>query len=242
MGWAARGVVGNWRCRCARCVPRWRLNLWVGYFPTVQNAWKPADLGAAARPDGTPSRVTAMQEAACGIRFPPEGTVVAGSTFPTRRRVFKHRGELVYLPPAWYATDPPPPLPTVMMVGGEVQTLPPTGCGRATRSRTIRRFRRCARRQTRPGVRLRRLRAARSKTTTPECVNRQKPRQRPPNHLHQRCCAFHGFRNYPRLRPKPIQLGRSSGGRWAGTCAVDFGRVMHPDMFRRVSRTSRAIF
>src|SRR6478736_5964955 len=31
---------------------------------------------------------------------------------------FKHRGELVYLPPAWFASDPPPRLPTVMMNGG----------------------------------------------------------------------------------------------------------------------------
>jgi S-formylglutathione hydrolase FrmB len=35
---------------------------------------------------------------------------------------FKHRGELVYLPPAWYATNPPPPLPTLMMIGGEFNT------------------------------------------------------------------------------------------------------------------------
>ena len=35
---------------------------------------------------------------------------------------FKHRGELVYLPPAWYATNPPPPLPTIMMIGGEFNT------------------------------------------------------------------------------------------------------------------------
>ena len=35
---------------------------------------------------------------------------------------FKHRGELVYLPPAWFATNPPPKLPTVMMIGGEFNT------------------------------------------------------------------------------------------------------------------------
>ena len=28
----------------------------------------------------------------------------------------------VYLPPAWYATNPPPRLPTVMMIGGEFNT------------------------------------------------------------------------------------------------------------------------
>jgi len=35
---------------------------------------------------------------------------------------FKHRGELVYLPPAWFASDPPRPLPTIMMIGGEFNT------------------------------------------------------------------------------------------------------------------------
>jgi S-formylglutathione hydrolase FrmB len=35
---------------------------------------------------------------------------------------FKHRGEVVYLPPAWFASTPPPALPTVMMIGGEFNT------------------------------------------------------------------------------------------------------------------------
>lgn len=35
---------------------------------------------------------------------------------------FKHRGELVYLPPAWFATSPAPHLPTLMMIGGEFNT------------------------------------------------------------------------------------------------------------------------
>ena len=35
---------------------------------------------------------------------------------------FRHRGELVYLPPAWFATNPPPQLPTLMMIGGEFNT------------------------------------------------------------------------------------------------------------------------
>ena len=55
------------------------------------------------------------------MRFPPKGTVVPVS-IPDAASGFKHRGELVYLPPAWYATDPPPPLPTVMMIGGEFNT------------------------------------------------------------------------------------------------------------------------
>jgi S-formylglutathione hydrolase FrmB len=35
---------------------------------------------------------------------------------------FTHRGELVYLPPAWFAHNPPPRLPTVMMIGSELNT------------------------------------------------------------------------------------------------------------------------
>jgi S-formylglutathione hydrolase FrmB len=35
---------------------------------------------------------------------------------------FTHRGELVYLPPAYFRHQPPPTLPTVMMIGGEFNT------------------------------------------------------------------------------------------------------------------------
>ena len=41
---------------------------------------------------------------------------------PSNGSNFKHRTELVYLPPAYFATDPPPRLPTVMMIGGEFNT------------------------------------------------------------------------------------------------------------------------
>ncbi|EUA66177.1 esterase family protein [Mycobacterium xenopi 4042] len=43
-------------------------------------------------------------------------------TIPADASHFKHRGELVYLPPAWFASTPPPRLPTVMMIGGEFNT------------------------------------------------------------------------------------------------------------------------
>ena len=52
---------------------------------------------------------------------PAKGTVVP-VTIPSDASNFKHRSELVYLPPAYFATDPPPTLPTVMMIGGEFNT------------------------------------------------------------------------------------------------------------------------
>jgi S-formylglutathione hydrolase FrmB len=93
------------------------LNVWVGYFPTVENAWN--QLTAGPLPDQTDTgTVVAMRKR---HMIPLQGTVVPVS-IPDSASGFKHRGELVYLPPAWYATDPPPPLPTVMMVGGEFNT------------------------------------------------------------------------------------------------------------------------
>ncbi|MDO3638009.1 alpha/beta hydrolase [Mycolicibacterium arseniciresistens] len=93
------------------------LNLWVGYFPTVGVAWN--QLTAGPLPDQTDQvTVAAMQRQG---RIPATGTVVPVDIADTASG-FRHRGELVYLPPAWYASNPPPPLPTVMMIGGEFNT------------------------------------------------------------------------------------------------------------------------
>lgn len=93
------------------------LNMWVGYFPTVQAAW--GQLTSGPLPDQTdPATVAAM--ARKGVR-PPHGSVVP-VVIPSDASHFKHRGELVYLPPAWFASDPPPRLATVMMIGGQFNT------------------------------------------------------------------------------------------------------------------------
>ena len=93
------------------------LNLWVGYFPTVQVAWN--QLTAGPLPDET-DMATVAAMASKHIQ-PPHGAVVPVD-IPDDASHFKHRGELVYLPPAWFAATPPPRLPTVMMIGGEFNT------------------------------------------------------------------------------------------------------------------------
>ena len=93
------------------------LNLWVGYFPTVQTAWD--QLTAGPLPHQTDAAGVAAM-AAAGLQ--PAHGIVVPVTISEDASHFKHRGELVYLPPAWFSSSPPPPLPTVMMIGGEFNT------------------------------------------------------------------------------------------------------------------------
>ncbi|MEO6794988.1 MAG: alpha/beta hydrolase-fold protein [Mycobacterium sp.] len=93
------------------------LNGWVGYFPTVQSAW--GQLTAGPLPDQ--SDLAGVNAIAAVGALPDRGRVVP-VTIPADASHFKHRGELVYLPPAWFAQSPPPVLPAVMMIGGEFNT------------------------------------------------------------------------------------------------------------------------
>ncbi|MEB3033151.1 alpha/beta hydrolase [[Mycobacterium] nativiensis] len=93
------------------------LNGWVGYFPTVQSAW--GQLTSGPLPDQ--SDIEAVRAMAGSGTAPGRGRVLQ-VTIPADASHFKHRGELVYLPPAWFAQSPPPALPTVMMIGGEFNT------------------------------------------------------------------------------------------------------------------------
>ena len=93
------------------------VNRWVGYVPTVSTAWN--QLTGGPLPDQTDrATVTAMQVK----RVMPVKGVVVPVSISAAASNFHHRDELVYLPPAWFASNPPPRLPVVMMIGAEFNT------------------------------------------------------------------------------------------------------------------------
>jgi S-formylglutathione hydrolase FrmB len=93
------------------------VNIWVGYVRTVQGAWNFVTVGPLPNQVDM-STVKAM--AGNGV-VPHKGRIVP-VTISADASNFKHRGELVYLPPVWFSSVPPPPLPVVMMIGGEFGT------------------------------------------------------------------------------------------------------------------------
>jgi S-formylglutathione hydrolase FrmB len=213
--WWRRGVSALAVPLCVLCSAL-ALNLWVGYFPTMQNAWNQVTSGPL--PDQTDTgTVTALQK---HHAIPLKGTVVPVS-IPDTASGFKHRGELVYLPPAWYATDPPPPLPTVMMVGGEFNT--PADWMRAGDAiDTIDDFA-AAHHGNAPVFVFVDSGGAFNNDT--ECVNGT--RGNAANHLTKDVVPFM-VSNY-RVSPNRVNWG-IVGWSMGGTCAVDL-TVMHPDMF-----------
>ena len=213
--WRHRAVAVTTIPLCLLCAAL-ALNQWVGYFPTVQTAWD--QLTAGPLPDQTDrAAVAAMQRD--GTR-PAAGTVLAVNIGDAGSG-FKHRGEFVYLPPAWYATNPPPRLPAVMMIGGEFNT-PADWLRAGGVITTIDDF------------------AARHGGNAPvfvfvdsggafnndtECVNG--PRGNAADHLTKDVVPF-------MVSNFGVSVNRESWGiaGWSmgGTCAVDL-TVMHPDMF-----------
>ena len=170
------------------------LNLWVGYFPTVQTAWN--QLTAGPLPDQTDQvTVTAMQKRA---QIPPKGTVVPVDISDAASG-FRHRGELVYLPPAWFATNPPPRLPTVMMIGGEFNT-PADWLRTGDAIKTIDDFA-AAHHGNAPVLVFVDSGGAFNNDT--ECVNGSRGQRRRPSD--ERRCPLHGLEL--RRQPGPLELG-----------------------------------
>jgi S-formylglutathione hydrolase FrmB len=114
--WARRGAAVMSVPLCVLCTAL-TLNLWVGYLPTVATAWNQFKGGLL--PDET-DRIPVPMTHQAGAR--PATGVVAPIAVPAKASNFAHRRELVYLPPSWFVSNPPPRLPTVMMIGTALNT------------------------------------------------------------------------------------------------------------------------
>ena len=192
------------------------LNQWVGYFPTVQTAWN--QLTAGPLPDETDmATVTAMQQ---NHTVPAHGAVVP-VTIPSDASHFKHRSELVYLPPAWFATNPPPKLPTVMMIAGEFNT-PADWLRTGNAAKTIDDFAKTHGGNAPVFVF---VDADGTFNNDTECVNGN--RGNAADHLTKDVVPF--VISQFGVSPAPANWG-VVGWSMGGTCAVDL-TVMHPELF-----------
>ncbi|SLG32944.1 alpha/beta hydrolase-fold protein [Mycobacteroides abscessus] len=94
------------------------LNQWVGYVRSVQSGW--AQLTAGPLPNQADmATVTAAREERRGPTM-TKGKLVPVD-IPADASGFRHRKEIVYLPPAWFDSTRTE-LPTIMMIGGEFNT------------------------------------------------------------------------------------------------------------------------
>ena len=89
------------------------VNGWIGYSPTVYSAWN--QLTGGTLPDEIDWDTAAAMQ---GGPMPAGGAVVR-MDINADASGFDHRQELVYLPPAWFTSEPPPRLPAIMMIGGQ---------------------------------------------------------------------------------------------------------------------------
>jgi S-formylglutathione hydrolase FrmB len=90
------------------------VNQWLVYLPTAGAVWDRVT-GAPLSRQTDQAGVSEMQRQ--GVA-PVKGTIVSVA-IPDDASGFKHREELVYLPPAWYTSNPPPRLPAVLMIHAE---------------------------------------------------------------------------------------------------------------------------
>lgn len=192
------------------------LNAWIGYFPTVRTAWDQLTSGPLPNQSDLET-VRAM--AAAGT--PPATGRVLPVSIPADASHFKHRGELVYLPPAWFAQSPPPALPAVVMIGGEFNT-PADWLRSGGAIQAVDEFA-AAHGGNAPVLVF--VDAGGSFNNDTECVNG--PRGNVADHLTKDVVPFM-ISNFG-VSAQPQQWG-VAGWSMGGTCAVDL-TVMHPDLF-----------
>jgi S-formylglutathione hydrolase FrmB len=140
-------------------------------------------------------------------------------TIPDDGSHFKHRTELVYLPPVWFASGPAPKLPVVVMIAGEFNTpsdWPRTGNAIATIDNFA-----AAHGGNAPVVVFADVGGSFNNDT--ECVNG--PRGNVADHL---------TKDVPPYLTSTFGVNSANWGvvGWSmgGTCAVDL-TVMHPELF-----------
>ena len=91
-----------------------QINQFVGYYPTISaavNDWTHTPLPGQESMSG-------LAHDAGAANLPPAGRLVAVN-IPPAYSGFRHRQELVYLPPIWFRGRHRPALPVVELIGGE---------------------------------------------------------------------------------------------------------------------------
>jgi S-formylglutathione hydrolase FrmB len=194
------------------------LNVSLGYLPTVRTAW---EMFTGAKPPDQIDESTLAAMVRDGVR-PTQGTIVSVK-IPKGQSGFIHRDELVYLPPAWFESSPPPRLPVVMMIGAEMggpQNWLPAGSGDA--QRILDEFA-MKHRGTTPVVVFPDSNGAFDNDT--ECVNGL--RGNAADHLTKEVVPYIISRFGTSVEPSNWGLVGWSAG---GTCALTL-TVMHPELF-----------
>lgn len=192
------------------------LNSATGFLPTVGSAWQ---LATGSRPEQWMDRSDFEAMVQDGAQ-PTRGTLV-WIGIPADASGFDHRQELVYLPPAWFRSNPPPQLPVVMMLGGELsQPADWRDAGRALE--TLDEFAALHRGYT-PVVVFPDTTGALSNDT--ECVNG--PRGNAADHIVKDVVPY-VIANFG-ISADPANWGLA-GWSTGGTCAV-MTAVRHPELF-----------
>lgn len=214
-GWGRRGAALAAVPLSVLCVAI-TVNAWTDYLPTVGAV---SDRVTGAQLANQVDEATVRDMVRRGER-PAHGVVVA-VTIPDNASGFRHREELIYLPPAWFASDPPPPLPAVVMAGGEFGTprdWPSTGNARATADAFA-----AAHGGNAPILVF--IDTSGDFTNDTECVNG--PRGNAADHITKDVVPYVIARFGAGSRPAQWGFAGWSAG---GTCALTT-TVMHPEMF-----------